>query len=99
MSEQVQRGFYANASTKEIMDELRANGYEPKLITEEGGATLEEHSHKQSHIIVLRSGELSITLDGKSFAMQPGDLITIPPDYPHAAKAGAEGCDYVWVEV
>lgn len=99
MNEQVQRGFYANASTEEIIDELRANGYEPRLITEESGSTLDEHSHKQSHIIVLQSGELSITLDGKSFAMQPGDLITIPADYPHAAKAGSEGCGYVWVEV
>ena len=99
MTENVKRGFYAHASTDQITKELEAKGYRPQLISEPNDSSIDEHSHERSHIIVLLKGELNLTLGDRSFAMQAGDLITIPPGQKHAAQSGENGCDYIWVEV
>lgn len=99
MNDQVKQGFYGKVSAEEIIAELQAHGHNPQLITEEPGSYLKEHSHQRSHIIILTDGGLSITLEGRSFDMKPGDLITIPSNHSHAAESGDNGCKYIWVEM
>lgn len=94
----VEPDAYTHTAAKDIEVALKQQGYEPVLIREAPHAALDAHQHGQSHIIVIVRGRMQLTLENSEYLMQPGDLVTIAPHVRHAARFGAEGCDYLWAE-
>ncbi|WP_266064871.1 cupin domain-containing protein [Brucella intermedia] len=53
------------------------------------------HWHDNEQILVMVSGVVTLTIDGKVFDAQPGDLVFFPAGSRHAAiGVGPEGCVY-----
>lgn len=94
----IQQGFYRGASVTDIQQDLQRQGLQPYVIKESPDSYLDEHQHAQSHIIVVIDGTMRFTIDGNTYDMRSGDLVTVPPHTPHAAQFGTSGCTYIWVE-
>jgi quercetin dioxygenase-like cupin family protein len=74
----------SNYETVIAMVEIEANGVVPK------------HTHFGIDSGVLQSGELFLTVDGKSEqAVKPGESWQVPPNTVHWGKAGANGAKIV----
>lgn len=58
----------------------------------EPGAVAPIHQHPQEQLSIVISGRLYFTVGTESRWMEPGDIVSIPPNVPHAAQAGEEGC-------
>lgn len=91
-------GVYRGQPAQAVVAELRQHGYRPLLISELPGSSLATHKHAMSHILVQIEGEMIVTANGRTYHLQPGDKLTIPPQVSHAAEFGATSCRYVWVE-
>ena len=48
---------------------------------------LTEHTSTQHTVIQILSGECEFSLAGKLHVLRAGDLLSMPPDLPHAVKA------------
>ena len=51
------------------------------------GSILPEHHHIHEQITNVISGELEMTVDGKTRVCRAGDVIAIPSNVPHSARA------------
>lgn len=58
----------------------------------EPGAVIPEHHHPHQQITFVISGTMEFELDGEKRMLQGGDGALIPPDTPHSAVIGGEGC-------
>jgi quercetin dioxygenase-like cupin family protein len=48
---------------------------------------LPEHSHPHEQISMVREGRITLTVDGESRTLLPGDMLVIPPDSLHSARS------------
>ncbi|MCY0898932.1 MAG: cupin domain-containing protein [Firmicutes bacterium] len=49
------------------------------------------HQHDQEQLSFVISGTLTFTVGHESREMGAGDIVSVPPGVPHAAKAGPSG--------
>ncbi len=54
------------------------------------GQELTEHTSTQGALVHILSGECEFSVSGKPHALKPGDLLYMPPNAPHAAKATSQ---------
>jgi quercetin dioxygenase-like cupin family protein len=53
------------------------------------------HSHDNEQMLIMISGSVSLSIDGRVFEALPGDLVFFPPGSKHGAVAvGKEGAVY-----
>ncbi len=55
--------------------------------TLEKGAVLPEHSHPHQQLVFLRSGLLTVEMDGERLKVVEGDSFVIPPGLRHKVTA------------
>ena len=65
------------------------------VIELEPDAALPEHHHLNEQLGIVVSGVLEMTIGGESRTLGPGETWTIPPDVPHAGRAGADGATVI----
>ncbi|MEZ4840387.1 MAG: cupin domain-containing protein [Flavobacteriaceae bacterium] len=53
----------------------------------EEGAILHEHAHIHEQTTQVIEGELEMTINGKTFVLQPGNIVVIPSNIKHSGKA------------
>jgi len=53
----------------------------------DAGEGLSEHTAAFDALVVVSEGEVEITTSGKPHRLQPGDLLRLPANEPHALKA------------
>ncbi len=51
------------------------------------GAGFPSHHHPQEQITLVEAGELEFTLAGETRRVSKGDVVVVPPDVPHSARA------------
>ncbi|MEI6198153.1 MAG: cupin domain-containing protein [Verrucomicrobiota bacterium] len=51
------------------------------------GQELTEHTSTQHAVVQILSGECDFSLAGEAHKLKAGDLLYMPPNLPHAAKA------------
>lgn len=56
------------------------------------GAIAPMHQHPQEQLSFVISGRMYFTVGRESRWMEAGDIVSIPPNVPHAAQGGDEGC-------
>lgn len=54
-----------------------------------------DHDHPGDQLLVVLNGSLSITMNGKTSVLGPGDKMLFPAKIVHSAKVGPEGCLYL----
>lgn len=50
------------------------------------------HHHPHEQLGIMLEGALELTLGDETRIIRPGDAYTIPPNLPHHARTGPEGC-------
>jgi len=53
----------------------------------EKGATLHEHHHDNEEVWIVLDGQLEMTLDGETSVARTGDMVVVPRNAPHSARA------------
>jgi quercetin dioxygenase-like cupin family protein len=51
------------------------------------GAVVARHAHENEQITTVVEGALRLDFDDRQVVVKPGELIVIPPNVPHAARA------------
>ncbi|MCX6615829.1 MAG: cupin domain-containing protein [Acidobacteria bacterium] len=57
------------------------------LFAFEQGQELSEHTAPYDALVYVLDGEAHIRIAGRPFVLQPGDMINMPANQPHAVKA------------
>ena len=57
------------------------------------GCVVPEHSHPNEQITFILEGALKFRIDGKEIVVNAGEVLTIPPNMPHAAEAMEDTVD------
>jgi quercetin dioxygenase-like cupin family protein len=58
------------------------------------GCLVPEHSHPNEQITFVAEGALKFWIDGKEIIVNTGEVLTIPPNMPHRAKALEDTVDF-----
>src|ERR1700716_1458788 len=58
------------------------------------GCIVPEHSHPNEQITFIAEGALKFWIDGKIIVVNAGEVLTIPPNMPHKAKALEDTVDF-----
>lgn len=61
------------------------------LVTLEPGAVVPEHAHPHEQMGMLVSGEMDLSVDGRTRRLTGGEIYLIPGGVPHGAAAGPDG--------
>ncbi|HEX9758418.1 MAG TPA: AraC family ligand binding domain-containing protein [Nitrospiria bacterium] len=91
-------GFYKDIDRKKIAAEVQREGFDPYLISDPPGATYPPHSHRETKLLVILSGNMEVNIQGEGFSCSPGDRLLIPGNMEHSAKVGENGCQFFWSE-
>jgi quercetin dioxygenase-like cupin family protein len=57
------------------------------------GCVVPEHSHPNEQLTYILEGALKFWIDGKEIVVNPGEVLTIPPNMPHKAEAMEDTVD------
>jgi quercetin dioxygenase-like cupin family protein len=57
------------------------------------GCIVPEHSHINEQVTYILEGALKFWIDGREIVVRAGEVLTIPPNMPHKAKALEETVD------
>jgi quercetin dioxygenase-like cupin family protein len=57
------------------------------------GAVVPEHSHVNEQVTYILEGALKFRIAGREIIVNAGEVLTIPPEMPHAAEAMADTVD------
>jgi quercetin dioxygenase-like cupin family protein len=57
------------------------------------GAIVPEHSHVNEQVTYVLEGALKFSIDGREIMVNAGEVLTIPPDMPHAVEAMTDTID------
>ncbi|HUI73671.1 MAG TPA: cupin domain-containing protein [Candidatus Acidoferrum sp.] len=54
-----------------------------------------DHTHPQETAHIILSGEMSLTVAGKTTTYHEGERCDVPANAVHSAKMGPQGCRYL----
>jgi quercetin dioxygenase-like cupin family protein len=54
-----------------------------------------DHDHPGDQLLVVLKGSITITMQGKTSVLKPGDEMFFPAKVMHSAQVGSEGCLYI----
>jgi len=75
---------------------LRAEGFAHTFVWQDGPEALyPDHAHTRETAHIILSGEMTLTMDGKSRVFRAGDRCDVPAGAVHSARMGARGCRYL----
>lgn len=63
--------------------------------SDKSGAVYPEHTHQDKVTMFVTEGSIELTINGQSHSLKAGDRFNIPPQTPHSAIVGPNGCQYV----
>ncbi len=80
----------------ELAAQLKREGFSHTYVWEDGpGATYPDHKHPQQTANIVLTGEVTITVAGKSHTYRPGARCDIAANTVHSAVMGPSGCRYL----
>ncbi len=69
-----------------------------KVVVDPPGKVYPEHTHDCIFDHIVMSGSISLTMNGTTHNLKPGDRGPVPKGVVHSAQVGPEGCTYVMGE-
>jgi quercetin dioxygenase-like cupin family protein len=80
----------------ELIAQLQREGFSHAYVWEDvPNARYPEHTHRTETAHILLSGEMTLTMDGKSQIYSAGQRCDVPANAVHSAIMGPTGCRYV----
>ena len=79
-----------------LSDQLKREGFSRTYVWEDGPhARYGNHTHPTETAHIILSGEMTLTMDGKSNTYHVGERCDVPANALHSAVMGPCGCRYV----
>ncbi|HEV2289802.1 MAG TPA: cupin domain-containing protein [Candidatus Acidoferrales bacterium] len=79
-----------------LEEQLRSEGFRTTYIWQDAaGAYYPEHTHASETAHIILSGQMTLTMDGKSCTFSAGERCDVPAGRVHSAKIGSHGCRYL----
>jgi SAM-dependent methyltransferase/quercetin dioxygenase-like cupin family protein len=89
----------ADIAGVEVRHLTQVEDLELKVIDIEPGSSTPFHTHPHAHDAVIVSGVGALRLDGREEALEPGDVLVVKPDEPHAiVNRGSEVLRFVCLD-
>jgi quercetin dioxygenase-like cupin family protein len=79
----------------ELKRRLEADGFEVFRWRDDAGADYQPHAHDHDESLWVIQGEITFGIDGRSYALGPGDRLMLPRGTVHTAYTGADPCLYL----
>jgi mannose-6-phosphate isomerase-like protein (cupin superfamily) len=81
---------------RKLAEQLRAEGFEHTYVWQDGpNAHYPDHSHAAETAHIVLSGEMTLTMGGKTGTYRAGERCDVPADALHSARMGPKGCRYL----
>jgi quercetin dioxygenase-like cupin family protein len=77
-----------------VAERLRAEGVDPYSWSNAPGDRYAAHSHAYTKLLMCAAGSISFLVGDaeERVELRPGEGFVLPPDTPHAAIVGPQGC-------
>ncbi len=70
----------------EKLGSIQIGKYLAILSTHQPGLLREKHTHEETHVIFIRKGKVTYTVNGDAKELGPGDVIIIPAGVAHSSE-------------
>ena len=81
---------------REFAKQLRVEGFRHTYVWQDGpNAFYPEHVHDTETAHIILSGEMTLTMNGRTESYGPGQRCDVPKGAVHSAKMGPRGCRYL----
>jgi len=75
---------------------LKHAGFSHTYVWEDApNASYPDHTHSTETAHIILSGEMTLTMDGKSHTYRAGERCDVPAGAVHSARMGPGGCRYL----
>jgi mannose-6-phosphate isomerase-like protein (cupin superfamily) len=86
----------AGLDEKELAQQLEREGFGRTYVWQDGpNALYPDHTHDTETAHIILSGEMTLTMDGRTETYRAGGRCDVPAGAVHSAKMGATGCRYL----
>ena len=80
----------------ELAEQLRREGFGHTYIWQDGpDAHYPDHTHAQETAHIILSGEMTLTMAGKTQTYRAGERCDVRAGAVHSARMGPKGCRYL----
>lgn len=90
--------FYHNLQIEDIKKKIQLEGFDPLLIRNEPGYTYPLHSHEETKLLGIITGDMEVVAGGQIYKCGPYDKLVIEKNVAHSAVVGPQGCTFLWAE-
>lgn len=81
---------------KELMKQLELEGFSHTYVWQDGpNVQYPEHTHRMETAHIILSGEMPLTIAGRSETYRVNGRCDVPAGTVHSAKMGPMGCRYL----
>lgn len=81
---------------REFANQLGVEGFSVTYVWQDGpNAFYPEHTHAMDTAHIILSGEMTLTMNGRTESYGPGQRCDVPKGAVHSAKMGPMGCRYL----
>jgi quercetin dioxygenase-like cupin family protein len=81
---------------KKLARSLEREGFRQTYVWQDApNASYPDHTHATETAHIILSGEMTLTMDGKSRTYRAGERCDVPADAVHSARMGSSGCRYL----
>lgn len=84
------RELFPGATTRIVHTERMTFSF----LSADAGAVVPEHAHPHEQVIVVKEGEMELTVGDETHRLVPGRVLTIPPNSTHSGRAITD-CDII----
>ena len=81
---------------RNLAEQLRRDGFGHTYIWQDGpDVQYPDHTHAQETAHIILSGEMTLTMAGKTQTYRAGERCDVPAGAVHSARMGPRGCRYL----
>jgi len=81
---------------RQLAQSLEQEGFGHTYVWQDGpNASYPDHTHTTETAHIILSGEMTLTMDGKSHTYRAGERADVPAGAVHSARMGPTGCRYL----
>ncbi len=81
---------------RQLAQSLEQEGFGHTYVWQDGpNASYPDHTHTTETAHIILSGEMTLTMDGKSHTYRAGERCDVPAGAVHSARLGPTGCRYL----
>jgi len=81
---------------QELAQQLKREGFPHTYVWQDGpGTHYADHRHATETAHIILSGEMTLTMNGRTETYRAGERSDVPAGTVHSAKIGPKGCRYL----